>query len=86
MPMCSICFLSGQRKRDELQKYLADNGVQTVIHYPIPPHKQECYKEWNKLSFPITEQIHDEELSLPMSPVLTEEEVKIVVNLLNNWI
>ena len=44
-------------QRDELQKYLADNGVQTIIHYPIPPHKQECYKEWNNLSFPITEQI-----------------------------
>ncbi len=73
------------KERDELQKYLADNGVQTVIHYPIPPHKQECYKEWNKLSFPITEQIHDEELSLPMSPVLTEEEVETVVYLLNKW-
>lgn len=73
------------KKRDELQKYLADNGVQTIIHYPIPPHKQECYKEWNKLSFPITEQIHNEELSLPMSPVMTEEEVKTVVELLNRW-
>lgn len=78
-------FTIRTKKRDELQKYLADNGVQTVIHYPIPPHKQECYKEWNDLSFPITEQIHDEELSLPMSPVLTEEEVKIVVELLNKW-
>lgn len=74
------------KKRDGLQRYLADNGVQTIIHYPIPPHKQECYKDWNGLSFPVTEQIHDEELSLPMSPVLTEEEVKTVVNLLNNWI
>lgn len=73
------------RKRDELQKYLADNGVQTIIHYPIPPHKQECYKEWNSLSFPITEQIHEEELSLPMSPVMDDEEVKMVVELLNKW-
>lgn len=73
------------KKRDELQKYLADNGVQTIIHYPIPPHKQECYEEWNRFSFPITEQIHDEELSLPMSPVMTEEEVKTVVELLNKW-
>lgn len=73
------------KKRDELQKYLADNGVQTIIHYPIPPHKQECYKEWNSLSFPITEQIHDEELSLPMSPVLTEEEVRTVVKVVNDW-
>lgn len=73
------------KRRDELQKYLFDNGVQTVIHYPIPPHKQECYKEWNNLSFPITEQIHNEELSLPMSPMLMEEEVKSVIKLLNNW-
>lgn len=74
------------KQRDELQKYLADNGVQTIIHYPIPPHKQECYKGWNNLSFPITEQIHNEELSLPMSPVMTEKEVKKVVDLLNKWI
>ncbi len=78
-------FTIRTKKRDELQKYLADNGVQTIIHYPIPPHKQECYKEWKDLSFPITEQIHDEELSLPMSPVLTEEEVKTVVKVVNDW-
>lgn len=78
-------FTIRTKKRDELQKYLADNGVQTIIHYPIPPHKQECYKEWNNLSFPITEQIHNEELSLPMSPVMTEKEVKGVVVLLNAW-
>ena len=70
-------------QRDELQKYLADNGVQTIIHYPIPPHKQECYKEWNNLSFPITEQIHNEELSLPMSSVILKKEQKIVIDLLN---
>lgn len=73
------------KDRNELQKYLMDNGVQTIIHYPIPPHKQECYKEWNNLSFPITEQIHAEELSLPMSPVITEEEIGIVTDLLNRW-
>lgn len=73
------------KRRDELQKYLSDNGVQTVIHYPIPPHKQECYKEWNNLSFPITEQIHDEELSLPISSILTEEEMKYVVSIINSW-
>lgn len=71
------------KKRDELQQYLADNGVQTIIHYPIPPHKQECYKEWNNFSFPITEQIHNEELSLPMSPVITEEELEYVVAMIN---
>lgn len=72
-------------KRDELQKYLADNGVQTIIHYPIPPHKQECYKEWNHLSFPITEQIHNQELSLPISPLIAMEEVEFVITLLNNY-
>lgn len=72
-------------KRDELQKYLAEHSVQTIIHYPIPPHKQECYQEWNALSFPITEQIHDEELSLPISPVMIEEEFSSVVDLLNHW-
>ena len=72
-------------KRDELQTYLADKGVQTLIHYPIPPHKQECYKEWNNLSFPITEQIHREELSLPMSPTLTNEQVQFVIDMINKW-
>jgi len=71
--------------RDELQKYLTENGIQTLIHYPIPPHKQGCYLGWNALTFPITEKIHDEELSLPMSPVLTEDEVKFVVNIINKW-
>ena len=70
-------------QRDELQKYLAANGVQTIIHYPIPPHKQECYKEWNHLSLPITEQIHAEELSLPMSPVMNLCDIKNIVKILN---
>lgn len=78
-------FTIRTKKRDELQKYLADNGVQTIIHYPIPPHKQECYKEWNNLSFPITEQIHDEELSLPMSPVILKEELEFIVYYLNKY-
>lgn len=72
-------------KRDELQKHLSENGVQTIIHYPIPPHKQECYNKWNRLSFPITEQIHNQELSLPMSPVMTDEEVDLVINAVNNF-
>lgn len=72
-------------RRDELQAYLAENGVQTLIHYPIPPHKQECYREWNEISLPITEDIHDRELSLPISPVLTAEEAREVVRLINAW-
>lgn len=72
-------------RRDELQQYLTDNGVQTLIHYPIPPHKQECYKEWNNTSLSITEQIHNQELSLPISPVLSMDDVIIVVEILNNY-
>lgn len=77
-------------RRDELQKFLTDNGVQTLIHYPIPPHFQECYKEavWNKplLSLPITEKIHKQELSIPMNQVVSIEESKLVVDILNAFI
>jgi dTDP-4-amino-4,6-dideoxygalactose transaminase len=71
--------------RNLLQAYLTESGIQTIIHYPIPPHRQECYKEWNNLSFPITEQIHNEELSLPMSQVLTQQEIQTIVDVINNW-
>lgn len=73
------------KRRDELQSYLTENGVQTLIHYPIPPHKQQCYKEFNHLHLPITEQIHSEELSLPISAVMEREEVLKVVELINEW-
>ena len=63
-----------------LAQCLTENGIQTNIHYPIPPHRQECYKKWNTLSFPITEKIHREELSLPMSPVITEKDMEEVVS------
>ena len=66
-------------RRDEVQQHLREKGIETLIHYPIPPHKQECYKEWNTLSLPVTEQIHRQELSLPMSPVMTDEEAEFVV-------
>lgn len=72
-------------QRDQLQKYMADNGIQTIIHYPIPPHRQECYREWNNLSFPVTEQIHREELSLPISPVMKDEDAEYVVGMLNRF-
>ena len=71
--------------RDKLQKYLAENNIQTLIHYPIPPHKQACYKEWNDLNFPITEKIHREILSLPISPVLTVQEAEFVADIINNY-
>lgn len=72
-------------RRDELQQYLADNGIQTLIHYPIPPHKQECYKEWNERSYPITEKIHAQELSIPMNQVISMKEAEEVVSVLNSF-
>jgi len=72
-------------RRDELQEYLKENGVQTLIHYPIPPHKQECYRGWNARSYPITEKIHREELSIPMNQVVSVEEAKEVVSALNSF-
>ncbi|MCQ2607419.1 MAG: DegT/DnrJ/EryC1/StrS family aminotransferase [Bacteroidales bacterium] len=73
------------KNRDKLQQYLTDNGVQTLIHYPIPPHKQQCYVEWNMLSYPITELIHREELSLPISQIMSICSVELVVNLINQY-
>ena len=72
-------------KRDELHDYLEENGVGTVIHYPIAPHKQECYKEWNTMSLPITEYIADHELSLPIGPSITLKEIATVVELINKF-
>ncbi|MDP4240552.1 MAG: DegT/DnrJ/EryC1/StrS family aminotransferase [Bacteroidota bacterium] len=73
-------------ERDRLQQYMTDNGVQTLIHYPIPPHKQGAYATLNNMSFPVTEQIHSEVLSLPISPVMEMEEVKKICELINNWL
>lgn len=78
-------FVIRTENRDHLHNYLSENGVQTLIHYPLPPHKQKAYKEWNKLSFPITEKIHSEVLSLPMSPVLTGKEVEKVISVINQY-
>ena len=72
-------------RRDELQQYLRENGVETQIHYPIPPHKQRCFKEWNQQSFPITEQIHSQELSIPCHQAMTKEKVDMIIDLLNSF-
>ena len=86
-------------RRDELQRYLADNGVGTEIHYPIPPHRQRCYakgaqnwlselselSEWPSLSLPITERIHAEELSIPCNPALSDDETARIVALINRF-
>ncbi|WP_286777303.1 DegT/DnrJ/EryC1/StrS family aminotransferase [Sphingobacterium sp. UBA2074] len=70
-------------ERDNLQEYLSKNGIQTLIHYPTPPHKQKAYQEWNELSFPISEKIHNEVLSLPISPVMLKDEVDKIVEIIN---
>lgn len=70
-------------RRDELHRYLTDNGIGTQIHYPVPPHKQKCYKELNALSLPITEKIHREELSIPCHQAMTDEDTTRVISLLN---
>jgi dTDP-4-amino-4,6-dideoxygalactose transaminase len=79
-------FVVRTSKRDLLQEYLARNDIQTLIHYPIPPHKQGAYKTWNNLSFPISEQIHNQVLSLPISPVMNIQEVNYIVNTINDFI
>ena len=72
-------------ERDSLQNYLTEKNIGTLIHYPIPPHKQECYAEWNNMVLPITEKIHNEELSIPMSPTMTVAQIDYVVQALNAY-
>ncbi|WP_409344201.1 DegT/DnrJ/EryC1/StrS family aminotransferase [Paenibacillus sp. MBLB4367] len=71
--------------RDNLQSYLTEKGIQTLIHYPIPPHKQEAYKEWSDHQYPLSEKIHREILSLPISPVMPIEDAEKVVKALNEY-
>lgn len=78
-------FVIRTNNRNELQAYLQEKGIQTLIHYPIPPHKQEAYKGLNNVSLPITELIHQEVLSLPISPVMTDEEVIEITEALNTY-
>ena len=82
-------IVKGKQNRDRLHDYLEENGVGTVCHYPIAPHKQECYANapWNmpRLSLPITERLADEELSLPIGPTITLEEVAQIVEVINNF-
>jgi dTDP-4-amino-4,6-dideoxygalactose transaminase len=72
-------------KRDQLEAYLAQHEIQTLIHYPIPPHQQKALATWNSLSFPITETIHREVLSIPISPVMSNEQVDRVIAVLNGY-
>ena len=78
-------FVIRAADRKHLQDYLLKNAIQTLIHYPIAPHKQKAMSSWNNLSFPLTEKIHREALSLPISPVMTMDEVNRVVKILNEY-
>lgn len=78
-------FVIRTNKRDKLQKFFSDNRVQTLIHYPIPPHKQKAYQSWNNDSYPITERIHEQVLSLPISPVMKHKDIEKIVEILNKW-
>ena len=78
-------FVIRTKRRDELQSFLLDNGIQTLIHYPIPPHKQKAYEQWNNKCYPISEQIHDEVLSLPLSPVRSLEDTVKIVKVINEF-
>lgn len=78
-------FVVRSSKRDKLQRFLSDNQIQTLIHYPIAPHKQKAYKEWNNLKLPVTELIHQEVLSIPISPVLTNDQKEYIVNTINQF-
>lgn len=78
-------FVVRTTDRNKLQEWLTAQGVQTLIHYPVPPHHQPAYREWNDLSFPITERIHREVLSLPIGPVMSEDEVSAVKNAVNSF-
>ena len=78
-------FVIRCKNRSTLQQYLLNNGIQTVIHYPIPPHKQKALKEYSYLKLPITEQIHDEVLSLPISPIQTIKDTEKIVSILNKF-
>ncbi len=78
-------FVIRNNDRENLQNYMTQNGIQTLIHYPIPPHKQEAYIDFNTMAFPITEQIHEEILSLPISGVMKKQDIIRVVQVINNF-
>ena len=78
-------FVIRTQNRVDLQGYLHRNNIQTVIHYPVPPHNQKALSHWNHLSFPVTQKIHDEVLSLPISPVMTMDEVRFIIEILNKY-
>lgn len=79
-------FVVRSQQRDALQAHLASHGVQTLIHYPIPPHQQKAYADWSARSYPLTEAIHQQALSLPMGPTMTVEDAQTVITACNQWV
>lgn len=79
-------FVIRSKERDRLQQHMINHEIQTLIHYPLPPHKQQAYREWNLLNLPITEQIHKEVLSLPIGPIITLNEIETVIEVTNKFI
>lgn len=79
------CFVVRTKERDKFQAYLDENGIQTIIHYPTPPHKQGAYSEWVSESYPVSEEIHATIISLPISPVMSDDEAKKVVEVVNGY-
>lgn len=78
-------FVVRTKNRENLKAYMAKNGIETQIHYPIPPHKQKAFCDWNKKSYPVTEKIHDEVLSIPLNPVLSQSEIQTIIDAINNY-
>ncbi len=79
-------FVVRTKERDRFKQYLLDNGIETVIHYPVAPHKQQAYVVWNKESYPISEDIHSTVLSLPLHPAMAKEEINIVMSACNKFV
>lgn len=78
-------FVVRTKNRQSLEKHLQDNGIQTLVHYPLPPHKQKAFKEWNHLKFPITETVHQSVLSLPLNPYLKKQDIKKIIKVCNEY-
>jgi dTDP-4-amino-4,6-dideoxygalactose transaminase len=78
-------FVIKTNQREQLVSHLTANGVQSLIHYPIPPHQQDAYQEWKNISFPISEKIHHEVISLPISAVMSKKDVDTIINALNRF-
>lgn len=71
--------------REEFAQYLLSEDIQTLIHYPLPPHKQEAYSQWNELCFPITEKIHEQVVSLPLDPTMSDQSIQRVISVVNSF-